>query len=157
MRKTLTATSPGHRTGGGTAPDVMVFGLAAGSAVAASAAWYSALGNTLARYDDAYADGGAPPAWLLPVELARSGAVTAAVAVVADRTGTEGPAAAARLGLDLWGAFPVVLLTGSVVHEKVPWQKAAIHAGDWLVKLLLIATLLDRRPRRGPAIRKRRR
>ena len=31
-----------------------------------------------------------------------------------------------------------VLLAGSVAHEKVPWRLAAIHAGDWLVKLVLI-------------------
>jgi hypothetical protein len=54
--------------------------------------------------------------------------------------------AAARLGLGLWGAFPVVLLTGSVVHGKVPWQQAAIHAGDWLVELLLVSVTVGRRP-----------
>jgi hypothetical protein len=35
-----------------------------------------------------------------------------------------------------------------VVHEKVSWQLAAIHAGDWLVKLLLIATVVGA-PRRS--------
>lgn len=39
----------------------------------------------------------------------------------------------------LWAAFPVVLLTGSMIWERVPWQTAAIHAGDWLLKLLLVA------------------
>ena len=68
-----------------------------------------------------------------------------AVAVLADRTRARGPIDAARLGLGLWGAFPVVLLTGSVVHEQVPWQQATIHAGDWLVKLLLISALVGRR------------
>lgn len=47
-----------------------------------------------------------------------------------------------RLDLGLWGAFPVVLLSGSVVHEKVPWQLAAIHAGDWLIKLALVSTIV---------------
>ena len=37
---------------------------------------------------------------------------------------------------------PVILLLGSVVHEKVPWRLAALHAGDWLVKLLLIAVIV---------------
>ena len=44
-------------------------------------------------------------------------------------------------------AFPVVLLTGSVVHEKVPWRLAAIHAGDWLVKLLLVTLVVGARRR----------
>jgi Protein of unknown function (DUF1761) len=46
--------------------------------------------------------------------------------------------AAVRLGLGLWIGFPVVLLSGSVMWQNVPWALAAIHAGDWLVKILLI-------------------
>lgn len=46
------------------------------------------------------------------------------------------------LGLALWIAFPVVLLAGSVFHESVRWRLAAIHAGDWLVKLLVIAVIV---------------
>ena len=123
---------------------VGVIGLAAGSAVVASTAWYTAFGKQLARYHPAYAGNSRAPAWVLPVELARSTTVATAVAVLADRVQARDPAAAARLGLGLWGAFPVVLLVGSVVHEKVPWQQAAIHGGDWLVKLLLISTLVGR-------------
>ena len=29
-----------------------------------------------------------------------------------------------------------------VFHEKVPWQLAAIHAGDWLLKLLTVAAIV---------------
>lgn len=123
-------------------------GLATGGSVLASAAWYTAWGNRLAELDDAYADGGPPAAWVLPVELVRSGAVATAVALLSGSTGSRGPGGAARLALGLWGAFPVVLLSGSVVHERVPWQQAAIHAGDWLVKLLLISVMVGREPRR---------
>jgi hypothetical protein len=49
---------------------------------------------------------------------------------------------ALRLGVWLWIGFPVVLLSGSVMWQNVPWQLAAIHAGDWLVKILLIAVIL---------------
>lgn len=38
--------------------------------------------------------------------------------------------------------FPVVLLTGSLIWERVPPALAAIHAGDWLLKLLIIATIV---------------
>jgi len=31
---------------------------------------------------------------------------------------------------------------GSVVHENVPLMLAAIHAGDWLAKLLVIAVIV---------------
>jgi hypothetical protein len=76
--------------------------------------------------------------------LTDSGAVATAVAVLVDRMETRGPGAALRLGLGLWAAFPVVLLTGSVVHEQVPVPQAAIHAGGWLVKLLLVSTVVGR-------------
>jgi hypothetical protein len=45
---------------------------------------------------------------------------------------------ALRLGILLWIGFPVVLLTGSMLWQAVPWQLAAIHSGDWLIKLVLI-------------------
>jgi hypothetical protein len=47
------------------------------------------------------------------------------------------------LGLAVWIAFPVVLLTGSVIHENVPWKLAAIHAGDWLVKLVVVTVIVS--------------
>jgi hypothetical protein len=31
---------------------------------------------------------------------------------------------------------------GSMVWEKVPWKLAVIHAGDWLVKLIIISVLV---------------
>jgi hypothetical protein len=127
------------------ATDVRVIGAAAGAAVVASGAWYAAFGSRLAQLDEAYAEDASTPAWVMPVELARSTAVAVAVATLADRAQVDGPVEAATLGLGLWAAFPVVLLTGSVVHEQVPWQQAAIHAGDWLVKLLLISSVAGRR------------
>lgn len=42
----------------------------------------------------------------------------------------------------LWIGFPVVLLTGLVIHEKMSAQLVAIHAGDWFVKILIFAVLL---------------
>lgn len=46
------------------------------------------------------------------------------------------------MALLLWVGFPVVLLTGSMLHEGVPWQLAALHGGDWLIKLVVIAVIL---------------
>lgn len=45
-------------------------------------------------------------------------------------------------GLFLWLGFPVVLLVGSVLWDNVPWKVAAIHAGDWLVKLIVIPVII---------------
>jgi hypothetical protein len=35
-----------------------------------------------------------------------------------------------------------MILLGSVVHENVPLMLAAIHAGDWLAKSLLMTVIL---------------
>jgi hypothetical protein len=115
---------------------------AAGASFAASSAWYAAFGDRLARLDDAYAGPPPSPAVVAPVELLRSGVVATAVSVLADRLPARSPREVLALGAGLWAAFPVVLLTGSVFHEKVPWQQAAIHGGDWLVKLLLVSAVV---------------
>jgi hypothetical protein len=122
-------------------------GAAAGAAFIASSAWYAAFGARLARLDDAYAGPSFSPAVIAPVEMVRTGVVATGVSLLADRMSVRGPRGALVLGAGLWVTFPVVLLTGSVFHEKVPWQQAAIHAGDWLAKLLLVSAVVTaRRP-----------
>ena len=56
---------------------------------------------------------------------------------VADWTG------AVKLGFSLWIGFPIVLWTGAVLLEKVPAKLATIHAGDWLLKPLVIAVIVS--------------
>ena len=46
---------------------------------------------------------------------------------------------AIRFGLGIWVGFPVVILTGFVIWENLPWGVATIHAGDWLVKALFFS------------------
>lgn len=43
----------------------------------------------------------------------------------------------------LWIGFPVVLFTGAVIHEHFPARLAAIHTGDWLIKLLLFTVVFS--------------
>ena len=47
------------------------------------------------------------------------------------------------LGLALWIGFPLVLWTGAMIWESTPWRLAAIHAGDWLVKLLVVGVIVS--------------
>ena len=47
-----------------------------------------------------------------------------------------------RLALALWVALPVLLLVGSVQWDKVPPMLAAIHAGDWVLKLLIVTLIV---------------
>ncbi|GEA87836.1 DUF1761 domain-containing protein [Cellulomonas cellasea] len=112
------------------------------AAFVAAFAYYAVLGSQLARLGSAAGDG-RPPGWMMPVELLRTLAVTSVVAVVVALGDVEGWLAGAALGAVLWVGFPVVLLSGSVVHEKVPWRLAALHAGDWLVKLVLVSVVLS--------------
>lgn len=49
--------------------------------------------------------------------------------------------AALTFGLWMWLAI-YAALAGSVVHEGTPWRLYAIHVGDGLVKILLIAAIL---------------
>ena len=49
---------------------------------------------------------------------------------------------AIHLGVFLWIGFPVILLAGSVLWDNVRWKVAAIHAGDWLVKLVVMPIIV---------------
>ncbi|WP_199435539.1 DUF1761 domain-containing protein [Qaidamihabitans albus] len=116
--------------------------VAAVAAFVVSGAWYAAFGSHLARLHDAYADAGRPPPSVAAAEVVRSAVVAAVLAGLLAWTGIESWGGAVALGLVAWVGFPVVILSGSVLHEKVPWRLAAIHAGDWLVKLLVITTIV---------------
>ena len=116
------------------------------SAVAAfvlSTAWYMAFGKQLARVSEAYADAGGPAPWKVLIELGRSLVVASVLSGLALRLGITDWIGATRLGLVAWVGFPVVLLVGSVIWENVPRKLAAIHSGDWLVKLVTIAVIVS--------------
>jgi len=112
------------------------------AAFVVSSVWYGVLGSQLARLNDAYADSARPPVWIMLVEFARGLVVAYVLAVLAGLVGVAGLGGALQLGAVLWIGFPAVLLVGSVIHENVPWKLAAIHAGDWLVKLVVIAVIV---------------
>lgn len=75
-------------------------------------------------------------------ELLRTATTAAVFAWIADRGGDLNLSDGVLLALVVWVGFPLVLLTGSVIWEKVPPVTAAMHAVDWLLKLLLIAVIL---------------
>jgi Protein of unknown function (DUF1761) len=111
------------------------------AAFLASGAYYAALGSRLARLSPAYAGQGRPAPVTAVVELIRGVVVAAAVGWLLAGLGITGAGPAVLVALVLWVAFPVVLLTGSVFHERVPAAMAAIHAGDWLLKLVLVTCI----------------
>lgn len=82
-----------------------------------------------------------PMVALILVEMLRTLAVAALVAGLLTAADWSGPGAGALLGLSLW-TIPLVLLAGSVFHEGVPTRRAALHAVDWLIKLVVIGAIV---------------
>lgn len=120
---------------------VLVSGVAA---FVISGGWYAVLGKQLAELSTAYAEPGRAAALTAIVELARNLLVAGVIAVIVSRANVAGIGPGVVLGIVLWIGFPVVLLAGSVFHERVPLALAAIHSGDWLLKLVVVSAILAR-------------
>jgi hypothetical protein len=114
---------------------IAVFGL--------SFAYYSALGAQLAEVSEATTAGAQPPPWKLGVELLRSLILATVVAGLASRGEIDEWTGGLALGLALWIGFPFVLWTGAILWEGTRFKLAALHAGDWLVKLLVVAVIVS--------------
>jgi hypothetical protein len=107
---------------------------------ALSSAWYMALTPVEVRALGAAAPdrGGRPGPAKALLELLRS----AVIAGVARTAHLNGVGSMVLLGLALWAGFPFVLLTGSIIWDKVPPVTALLHAGDWLLKLVVISVIV---------------
>jgi hypothetical protein len=117
--------------------------VAAVAAFVASVVWYALFGNAMTELreaDPAAADSGTS-VWTVLFVVAQSLVVALMLAYFVAHLGISNWRGAARLGALIW-VFPAMILLGSVVHENVPLMLAAIHAGDWLVKLLLMSVIL---------------
>jgi hypothetical protein len=116
--------------------------LAVVAAFVIGSVWYVAFSGLLARLSPAYADGAKTSPWVPIFEIVRSAVLAVVVAVGVDQLGLAGAGPLVLAALIAWIGFPVVLLGGSVLHERVPWRLAAIHAGDWLLKLVAITLIV---------------
>jgi len=117
---------------------------AAVAAFVASSVWYAVFGNAameLSGMGPAAAADMANPAYTALFVVAQSLVVAFMLSYVVAGLGVAGSKDAARIAVLVW-IFPAMILLGSVVHENVPWMLATIHAGDWLVKLVLMAVIL---------------
>jgi uncharacterized protein DUF1761 len=120
-----------------------------------SSLWYSPLlfGKTWAELRGVAP--GAPssgiPLAKIPFELVRTSILVLVVARLVTQAGVLGWGPSARFGLWLWLGFPAMLLMGSVLWDDRPWKLEAIHAGDWLLKVLLVCLILGAWPRAGGA------
>lgn len=75
-------------------------------------------------------------------ELARCLILSASIAALIIIVGPRDVPTALGLGFFIWLGFQATLLTGGVIWEKMPPPLFAIHAGDALVKMLLVSGLL---------------
>jgi len=121
--------------------------VAAVAAFVMSSLWYTAFGK--ARMDlldqdpRATAEMRKVPAWKKAAELVREFVIAYVVARFVVLLGVVEWKAAVQLGVWLWFGFVFMILVGAVVWDNVPWKLTAIHAGDWLVKLPLMAVILS--------------
>ena len=82
------------------------------------------------------------PPWKFAVEFGRCLVLAAVVAGLAANGDIDTWTGGLLLGLVLWTGFPFVLWVGAVIHENTPIRLAVIHGGDWLLKLLLVGTVV---------------
>jgi hypothetical protein len=121
--------------------------VAAVAAFGVGAVWYSPLLFSKAYLELRGIDPNAladmrPPAGELFGEFVRYLVIAFALAYFVVRLGVGDWLGAAQLGLWVGVGFQAMLLVGAVIHENMPWKLYAIHAGDALVKTLLMAVIL---------------
>jgi len=82
------------------------------------------------------------PGGKLVIELLRCIVLAYVIARFAALLGISSWMGAVHFGFLLWIGFPVILLIGSVLWDNTPVKVAAIHSGDWLVKMLVIPIIV---------------
>ena len=109
----------------------------------ASMMWYLSFGKQLSKLNPkAYGDMKRPKSKEMLLEILRNVIFAFVIGYFIRYLGVMTWVEGLRLGLAFWIGFPVIILSGSVLHEKVPIKLAAIHAGDWLIKILLMTIIL---------------
>jgi hypothetical protein len=117
--------------------------VAAIAAFVASAAWYIVFGKELAKVSAAFAKGMQKrQPWKMLVVIVQSLVIALVLAYFIGLIGNVDWVGALRVGVLLWIGLAAMQWVGSILWENVPVKMAAIHAGDWLVKLVLIAVIV---------------
>jgi hypothetical protein len=117
--------------------------VAAVAAFVVSSVWYIVFGKELAKVSAAFAEAlQKPQPWKMLVVIVQSLVLALVLAYFIGLIGDVGWMGAVRVGVLLWIGLSAMQWVGSIMWEKVPWKMAAIHAGDWLVKLVVIAVIV---------------
>jgi Protein of unknown function (DUF1761) len=109
-----------------------------------SSVWYVVFGNELAKVSPVFAELQAqkPAAWRMIAVFAGSLVLSFVVAYLIGLKEDVTWMGAVGIGCLLWLGLSAVQWMSSMVWEKVPLTMAAIHAGDWLVKLVVISAIV---------------
>ncbi|SRR6266567_432526 len=123
--------------------NVVAVVVAALAAFVASAVWYMVFGRELAKVSAAFAKGlQQRQPWKLLGVLVQSLVLALVLAYLLGLIGKIDWLGALGIGVLLWVGLAAMQWVGSIMWENVPLKMAAIHAGDWLVKLVLIAVII---------------
>ncbi len=104
------------------------------AALGISTVWYSVFGADSAE---------ATPAWKIGLELLRCLTLALVLTWLVSEAAIDDVGSGLVLGLVLWIGFPLVLWVGAMIWERTPWRLAAVHGGDWLVKLLALSAIVS--------------
>lgn len=106
--------------------------------------WYMVFGKELATVSKAFAESQQQnrQPWKMLFVFGEHIVIALVLAYLVARAGIVGWTDAALLGFLLWLGLSAMQWLSSIVYEKEPVKKAAIHAGDWLVKLIVIAVIV---------------
>jgi hypothetical protein len=77
------------------------------------------------------------------LDFARGFVVAAVLAYVLHAAGATTVAPAVGLAVLLWLGFPAVLLVAPVIWGGESWRLQLLHAGDWLIKLVVMAVMIS--------------
>ncbi|MCU1317770.1 MAG: hypothetical protein JWN63_3092 [Candidatus Acidoferrum typicum] len=118
-----------------------------------SSLYYSPLllGNVWLALDPRSAAGTTPSIGRVLGEIVRTLVITFVIARLIALLGASDWKGVVRLALWLWFGFSGMMWAGAMMWEKTPWQVAAIHSGDWLLKTILIALIVGVWRANGPA------
>ena len=118
--------------------------VAALAAFLMSSLYYSPLllGNVWRAVDPGPTAGTTPSIGKVVAEIVRTLVITYVLARLIALLGVNDWKGAVPLALWLWFGFSAMMWVGAIMWEKTPWQVAAIHSGDWLLKTLLVAVIL---------------
>jgi Protein of unknown function (DUF1761) len=124
-------------------PDVNALTLLAGTIAwfVLGFAYNTAVADRLAEVSEAAAADEQPEPWRLAVEFLRGLVVATVVVGLAVQGRIDEWTGGLALGLALWIGFPAVLWTGAMLWERTRFELAALHAGDWLVKLVVVGVI----------------